>query len=165
MDGKRFDGLARTVAEHDEERDRDRSQFDTLTRLVAAKGSRRAALAGLMGGAGALLGQVSQPTAAQCRGKEGKNKHQCRRREREDRPPGAGLSCQDKLFGLCTNFSATPCCNNMRCTPTAAVVVTACQFPCQTDDDCQRKFPHKGLVCRPDIAVCPFLAKRCVPRL
>ncbi len=59
---------------------------ETLTRLVAAKGSRWVALAGLM--AAVLQGQAPQPTEAQCRAKEGKNKRQCRRRHRDANAPG-----------------------------------------------------------------------------
>ena len=166
MDAEQFDGLARTVAERDEERARDREQFATLTRLVAKKGTRRLALAGLL--AGVLQGLRSQPTAAQCRAKEGKERRQCRRRERDDRAPGAG-ACQEKLFGLCTvnlfNPDANPCCNSMECVGTIAPFVTACQYLCDTDGDCKRKFPNKALVCREDVAVCPLRGKCCVPRL
>ena len=49
----------------------ERERFDILTRLVAAKASRRVALGGLPA---MLLQSVGlQPTAAQCRSKEGKN--------------------------------------------------------------------------------------------
>lgn len=165
MDAERFDGLARTVAERDEERARDRALFDALARLVAAKRSRRVALAGLVGGAGTLLGQVAQPTAAQCRGKEDKNKRQCRRRDRNGNAPGAGGDCgQDKLFGLCFALQPTPCCNSMECVGTIAPFVTACQYLCDTDGDCTRKFPHKALACRDDALVCPLRGKCCVPR-
>jgi hypothetical protein len=172
MDAERFDGLARTVAEREEERARDRALFDSLARLVAAKRSRRLALAGLVGGAGALLGQVAQPTAAQCRGKEDKNKRQCRR-DRDGNAPGAGGgSCAQKnLFGLCVAgsvFEDEPCCNNMVCTPTVGVFVWGCQYLCETDADCKRKFPNKALACRTDALVCPLNAllggKCCVPR-
>jgi hypothetical protein len=168
MDVDRFDGLARTVAERDEEQARDRALFETLTRLVAKKGTRRLALAGLL--AMVLHGVGLQPTAAQCRGKEDKNKRQCRRRERKEQAPGAGSSCgfgsQDKLFGVCTPFVPTPCCNGLGCTPTAGIFVDACQFPCATDADCKQKFPNKALACRPDALVCPFIpgGKCCVPR-
>jgi hypothetical protein len=64
----------------------DRAPVETLTRLVAAKGSRRVALTGLL--ATVLLGMDPQPTAAQCRSKEGQNKRQCRRRHRENTAPG-----------------------------------------------------------------------------
>jgi hypothetical protein len=103
----------------------DRERFETLARLVAAKGSRRVALAGLVGAG--LFGQRADITAAQCRAKEGKEKRQCRRRERDDRAPGAG-ACQEKLFGLCTvnlfNPDANPCCNSMECVGTIAPFVT-----------------------------------------
>jgi hypothetical protein len=162
VDEERFDGLARSVAEREEERTRDREQFETLTRLVSAKGSRRAALAGLV--AIILQGQVPEPSEAGCRGKKGKRKRQCRRRI------GAG-ACQEKLFGLCTinpfDISNNPCCNGMACIGTIDPIVTACQFRCTTDDDCKKKFPGKALACRTDVLVCPFEAlvnqKCCVP--
>ena len=144
----------------------DRERFETLARLVAAKGSRRVALAGLLGAV--LFGQRADVTDAQCRSKEGKEKRQCRRREREEKAPGAG-ACQEKLFGLCTvnlfNPDANPCCNSMECVGTIAPFVTACQTLCDTDGECKRKFPNKALVCREDIAVCPLRGKCCVPRL
>jgi hypothetical protein len=99
LDPQRFYGLARTVADREEERARDREQFETLTRLVAKKGTRRLALAGL---AGVLLGQRPRPTEAQCRAKEGKEKRQCRRRHRDGNAPGAGggVTCTGVcLFG------------------------------------------------------------------
>jgi hypothetical protein len=140
----------------------DREQFDALTRLVAATGSRRVALAGLLGAVLHSLGL--QPTAAQCRAKEGKHKRQCRRHHRDAKAPGGLFPCQDKLFGLCLlkEFEGSECCNNMTCTITFNPFVTACQFPCETDDDCKRKFPNKALVCRQDHLVCPLEAKCCV---
>jgi len=140
----------------------DREQFDALTRLVAAKGSRRLALAGLLGTI--ILGRLPQATEARCRGKKGKNKHQCRRRSRDKKGHGGQFSCQDKLFGLCTLRPIGPgCCNGMSCLPSINPFVTACQFECETDDDCARKFPHKGLACRADLLACPP-EKCCVPR-
>jgi hypothetical protein len=163
LDPQRFYGLARTVADREEERARDREQFETLTRLVAKKGTRRLALAGLLGAV--LLGQGPQPAAAQCRSKEGKNLRQCRRRHRDANAPGAGDDCgQDKLFGLCFALQPTPCCNSMECVGTIAPFVTACQYLCDTDGDCTRKFPHKALACRDDALVCPLRGKCCVPR-
>lgn len=143
----------------------DRERFDTLTRLVAAKGSRRLALAGLLGVV--LLGRGAQPTAAQCRSKEGKEKRQCRRRHREDNAPGGIFPCQDKLLGVCTAEPiGSGCCNGMECYPTITGVVTACQFQCNTDADCKRKFPHKAFVCRQDVLVCPGAnITCCLPRL
>ena len=144
----------------------DRKRFDTLTRIVAAKGSRRIALAGLLGAV--LLGREALPTAAQCQSKDGKNKRQCRRRERDARAPGASQCGQDKLFGLCFAFQQQPCCNDMRCTQTIAPGVTGCQYLCESDDDCKRAFPKKALACRTDALVCPTEAlaglKCCVPR-
>ncbi len=55
----------------------DRKRFDTLTRVVAARGSRRVALTGLLGAV--LFGQEPQSIEARCRGKKGKHKRQCRR--------------------------------------------------------------------------------------
>jgi hypothetical protein len=165
VDSKRFDGLARTVADRGAERDRDWDQFEALTRLVARKGSRRVALAGLPGVV--LFGQRAHSTDAQCRSKEGKDKRQCRRKDREKNAPGSssGGTCgQDKLFGLCTVFDAVPCCNSMECVGTLAPFVTGCQYLCDTDGDCTRKFPHKALACRDDALVCPLVGKCCVPR-
>ncbi len=170
VDSERFDGLARSVAERREEHDRDREQFQALTCLIAAKGSRRIALVGLL--AVVLHGMRRQPAAAQCRSQEGKNKRQCRRREREDKAPGAGCNGQDKLFGVCVAPSlfigGDVCCNDMACEPTFNPLITACQQYCTTDEDCKKKFPNKALACRTDLAVCPFHAvfggKCCVPR-
>ena len=143
----------------------DREQFDALTRLVSSRGSRRLALAGLLGAT--LLGRLPQATEASCRGKKGKNKRQCRRRSRNN-GRGIDIVCQDKLFGLCTyipGVQGNPCCNGLACTPSLNVLVTACQFFCETDDDCARKFPHKALACRQDLLVCPGGSQKCcVPR-
>ena len=65
LDSEGFDGLARTFGDLGQDPARDRERFDTLSRLVAAKGSRRMALAGLT--AAVLQGQEPQPTAVQCR--------------------------------------------------------------------------------------------------
>jgi hypothetical protein len=163
VDSERFDGLARTVGDRGAERDRDRDQFEALTRLVATKGSRRLALAGLM--EAVLLGQEAHSTDARCRSKEGKNTRQCRRRERKGKAPGGYFDCQqDQLFGLCFIFGPAPCCNGMTCASTITPFVTACQLPCATDDDCKKKFPNKALACRLDALVCPLRDKCCVPR-
>jgi hypothetical protein len=165
VDADRFDGLARTVAERGEERARDSDQFEALTRLVAAKGSRRVALAGLLGAV--LHGVGLQSTAAQCRSKEGKEKRQCRRRQRQNNAPGGLFACQDKLFGLCfhTDFGGPGCCDkDLVCQFTVTGFVTACQLFCNTDADCRRKFPTSKLVCRRDIFICPSQdVKCCVP--
>lgn len=137
-------------------------QFDALIRLVSARGSRRLALAGLLGSS--LLGRLPQATEAGCRGKKGKNKLQCRRRGRDKKGQGGGLTCQDKLFGLCTvRPLGAGCCNDLSCLSSINPFVTACQFECETDDDCARKFPHKALACRADVLACPP-EKCCVPR-
>lgn len=140
-------------------------QFDALIRVVSARGSRRLALAGLLGAI--TLGRLPQATEARCSGKKGKNKRQCRRRKR-DHGHGIDIVCQDKLFGLCTyipGVKGNPCCNDLTCLPTINPIVTACQFPCQSDDDCARKFPHKALTCRSDFFVCPGANdKCCLPR-
>jgi hypothetical protein len=163
VDSEQFDGLARTVADREEERANDREQFDALIRLAARKGSRRMALAGLLGAA--LLGRTRQAAEAQCRGKEGKNKRQCRRREREQNAPGGLFPCQEKLNGVCAlEPLGSECCNGLTCTPTFSLVVLGCQFPCRSDDDCHKKFPNKALACRRDDAVCPRFEKCCVPR-
>jgi hypothetical protein len=143
----------------------DREQFDALTRCVSARGSRRLAFAGLFGAT--VLSRLPQATEARCRGKKGKNKRQCRRRSR-DNGRGIDIVCQDKLFGLCTyipGVNGNPCCNGMTCFPTINPIVTACQFPCQSDDDCARKFPRKALTCRADLLVCPGTNEKCcLPR-
>jgi hypothetical protein len=163
VDSERFDQLARGFGERGAERDRDRDQFAALIRLVTINGTRRVVLAGLLGAG--LQGLGRQPTAAQCRSKEGKDKRQCRRREREQNAPGAGTCIQDKLFGLCSLFRAEPCCNGMTCADTiAGPFVTACQYVCQTDADCKQKFPNKALACRPDALICLFQSQCCVPR-
>jgi len=82
--------------------------------------------------------------------------------------PGAGRLpfCQRALGGVCTatNVGVPGCCDrDLLCTSTVSVVVTACQLPCDADADCRATFPHTRLVCRKDLAVCPFLDKCCVP--
>jgi hypothetical protein len=157
VDSKRFDGLARTVADRGAERTRDRDQFEALTRLVATKGSRRVALAGLLGVV--LQGVGPQLTAAQCRGKEGKNKRQCRRQEREDedkeKAPKGG-TCLG-LNQLCSIFGGAPCCdygqsekwNRTRCT-SGTGFLTTCQARCRSDADCQTLVHSPDVYCAND---------------
>jgi hypothetical protein len=104
----------------------DREQFDTLTRLVAAKGSRRVALGGLLGAV--ILGQGPQLTATQCRSKEDKNKRQWPRRHRRDAPRG-GDSPTCGLGGqLSGDLLGVECCGPLTCT-TSISVVSSCVLP------------------------------------
>ena len=155
VDSKRFDGLARTVADRGAERTRDSDQFEALTRLVATKGSRRVALAGLLGAV--LLGHGAQPTAAQCRAKEGKEKRQCRRRQRRNTPRG-GASPTCGLAGqLCGDLLGVECCGPFKCTTTLGVI-SNCVLPCTSDEQCRKQFPNNQVACRADLLTCPFIS-------
>ena len=76
-------------------------------------------------------------------------------------PPPQDGTCRG-LFNLC-GIIAGDCCEGLTCTTTFAIVVTACQKVCETDDDCR---PYStNLKCASDVLVCPSsLGKCCVPR-
>jgi hypothetical protein len=138
----------------------EREQFDALTRLVSAPGSRRRALAALLGVA--LLRLAPQPAVAGCRAKAGKAKRRCRRQQRDSAGGGSG-QCQE-LNHLCGLLVPDPCCAGLTCTPTFNPVVLGCQLVCATDEDCQRRYPRHRILCQTDLAVCPLLGKCCVPQ-
>lgn len=196
MDSEGFDRLARLVSEHGEDAAADGAQdhYAALQRAITATGSRRVALTGLLGAG--LLGLASRAEAAERPGQRlqgrtpRRNRKQRNKRQRNDQPHhgkgaksspwdrgriGPHICRQEKLFGVCsiTPFyeptqDARPCCNDMQCTATAGVLVTACQFYCNTDTDCTKQFPGKALACKVDALVCPVRAlegkKCCVPR-
>jgi hypothetical protein len=139
----------------------DRERFDTLTRLVATKGSRRLALAGLL--AMVLHGVDLHLTAAQCRSKEGKEKRQCRRRERRDTPRG-GASPTCGLAGqICGDLFGVECCGPLKCT-TSLSVISSCVLPCTSDQQCRKQFIYNQVSCKADAFYCPFIrgGKCCV---
>lgn len=166
MDADRFDGLARVVSARGADSADEQEQFAALQRLIAAKGTRRIALGGLVGAG--LVGREGRQADARCRGKKGRNTRQCRRRHRKQNGAGGFWDCQqDQLFGVCSLLVPEPCCNGMTCTSTIDPFVTGCQFLCKTDSDCKKTFPGKALACRTDLLVCPIQAalgnKCCVP--
>ena len=138
----------------------ERKRVDSLSRLIAATGSRRGVLGGLM--AIILQGQMPAPTEAQCRSKEGKHKRQCRRRERDRNDPGGNLTTRicPLLNERCT--SREQCCSELTgwdCVP--GPFVSTCQRPCTTERDCELASGTYATHCVPDAAACPFLNRCC----
>lgn len=192
MDSGQFDELTRAIGERAEDERADHARFAALQRLAAAPGSRRVALAGLVGAGLLGLGARAEAGEAPRERLEGRtprrNRKQRNRRQRNDPPeklPGSSpwdrgrigphVCRQESLFGVCSEtifydpeHDSRPCCNDMTCTATAGVLVTACQFYCTTDADCRKQFPNKALACKVDALVCPVRAlkgeKCCVPR-
>jgi hypothetical protein len=108
----------------------------------------------------ALLLTRQQTSEARCRGKEGRNKRQCRRRRREGNPRGGtcGLAGQ-----LCGDLLGVECCGPLKCTTTLGVV-SNCVLPCTSDEQCEKQFIYNQVSCKADVLTCPFIAggKCCV---
>ncbi|MFN8590107.1 MAG: hypothetical protein U0031_01515 [Thermomicrobiales bacterium] len=140
----------------------EQKRFDALSRLVGAKSSRRGAFAGFVGAA--LLAQPAPEADAQCRGKKGKNKRQCRRRHHEGQPPGASGTC-GRAGDLCGDLLGVECCGPFKCTTTLAVV-SNCVLPCEKDEECRKQFIYNQVACQEDALYCPFIkgGKCCQPK-
>ncbi len=93
MDQDQVDGMARAIADRKAEQASVRELFETLGHQGTRKGSRRGVLGGLM--ATVLLSHLPNSADAGCRAKEGKEKRQCRRRQRKKNAPGGILDCPD----------------------------------------------------------------------
>jgi hypothetical protein len=68
----------------------------------------------------------------------------------------AGGQCIQTFNTLCSIFG-TLCCPGMVCAATAAPLVTFCQAPCDTDQDCVNLFGPGIKCCAGQSIVCPFL--------
>ena len=56
---------------------------------------------------------------------------------------------------VCSIFG-TPCCPGMACTATPVGVVTSCQAPCDSDQDCVKLFGEGIKCCSGQSLLCPF---------
>ena len=104
MDEDRFDGMTRAIADRGDVHIDARGLRETRGHQVVRKGSRRGVLVGLM--AMVLPGQMPGSAQAGCGTKEGKNKRQCRRRQRDKHAPGGILDSPD--LKTCVFLSGAP---------------------------------------------------------
>ena len=164
----------------------DRERFDTLTRLFATRGSRRSALAALLGGI--LLAQNAPSLPARRRKGKGKKKPPakvlvCHNGETlsVSRSAVRGIELDGGFVGpcptgaatgggciqvdqLCNKFGGPSCCSPTVCQPTLAPLVTTCQLGCTSDQDCANRLGTSDVSCVADAGACPFHPKCCRPK-
>jgi hypothetical protein len=160
----------------------DRDAFDGLTRLLAARPSRRSALAAVLG---AALLPAADPLLAARGKKKGRGKRRpghvqvCHSGETLrvpryavkaiTRDGGSVGACSDgggqcALAGqFCGDILGVECCGPFKCTTTASVI-SNCVLPCTSDAQCHDQFIYNQVSCKADFLTCPFIAggKCCV---